>query len=84
MPTYSFKACAIFKVVGVVKAESLEEARAAIDNLSNELRFEVAYPPDFVCGVFFEGGDGQSLKLDGAPRLITSELWVEEGDHELA
>ena len=84
MPTYSFKACAIFKVVGEIEAESLEEARVKLDNLSNELRFEVAYPPDFVCGVFFEGGDGQSLKLDGAPRLITSELWVEEGDHELA
>ena len=76
MPTYSFKACAIFKVVGELEAESLEEARVAIDSLSDKLRQPVV--------AVIDGGDCQSLKLDGEPRLITSDLWVEEGDHELA
>ena len=81
MPTYSFKACAIFKGVGEREAESLEEARVAIDSLSDKLRQPVV--------AVIDGGDGQSL---GVPRLwvaedlrlITSDLWVEEGDHELA
>ena len=80
MPTYSFKACAIFKVVGELEAESLEEARAVIDSLSDKLR-----QPVVQAALSREGPLWcQSLKLDGAPCLITSDLWVEEGDHELA
>lgn len=75
MPTYSFKACAIFKVVGELEAESLEEARVAIDSLSDKLRQPVV--------AVIDGGDGPLWVAEDL-RLITSDLWVEEGDHELA